>query len=136
MPIYLHTCKICGYEQEEYYSIEECNDDPSNKWNNLLCPICIESFIDETEKFLLSETEESIMIDKIMNEKNFLELILNKQLIEKIKLKRTLGNVEIGKFNSKNIQERKIMLKKRSREHFKKELKDKFYQMNDPKFIP
>lgn len=120
MPLYKHTCKVCGYNEDFLYPMSECNDEPDNKWNNMHCPICEESLNEDLRDY--------------PHEKGFKEF--KEKLLNGIKLKRTIGNVGVMFFQSGDSNFKREVLKKRSHEHFEKHLKEKFNTMNKRDYIP
>jgi putative FmdB family regulatory protein len=68
------------------------------------------------------------------NEETLQALVCSK--CGKKEMKRLIGTTNVDSFSIMTMDERRDSLKKRSRDHFKKELQDKFHQMNHPGYIP
>ena len=54
----------------------------------------------------------------------------------KKEMKRLIVLTNVDTFSIMTDEERRKSLKKRSHDHFERELKDKFHQMNKPGYIP
>lgn len=51
-------------------------------------------------------------------------------------MKRLISVPNFGKYSSASTEEKREILKKRSKDHFKKNIEDKFHQMNKPDYMP
>lgn len=82
--------------------------------------------------FIQEEIHSSKDVTNDENDISFSVVCLNCK--EKGTMKRIIGNPLIATYNMASPEEKKEMLKKRSREHFKKHIEDKFHQLNKKVF--
>lgn len=76
------------------------------------------------------------MKDVTNDDKDILHNLVCKNCGQKGTMKRMISIPNIGEYSSASVEGKKEMLKKRSKDHFKKEVQDKFHQMNKPNYMP
>lgn len=102
------VCKICGNELKE--------SQPT--YIKKSCNSCGENFEATAEKYVELKDKCPICFGSLEQ-------------------KQVYFNVPyIGKYSSASTEEKREILKKRSKDHFKKNIEDKFHQMNKPDYMP
>lgn len=128
MPEYHYVCEHCPVDIEIFHSAKDC-DDPNYIKDVVRKQVC-------TKWKKIYELCESEMDEVIFPLSEHIPKDLTKDIDENCKLRRVPCSTGLLVFNMMTPEQKKEAIRKRSHEHYEKEIKDRKKVMDEPSYIP